>query len=169
MNEWSVEIEFLALGGPVQRDPLVNDELAEDLVEALADLGAAVAFLPDRLSVRVSVDGDDPVEAIGLGRDRVSRAMESHGFASWPIAEIRVQTPEHLNEEISRPMQALLGVAELANQLKVSRQRASRLARSDAFPRPAAILSSGPVWVESTVRRFVAGWERRPGRPMRSP
>ncbi len=55
-------------------------------------------------------------------------------------------------------------MAEVAELLKVSRQRASALARSESFPSPVVALRSGPVWTRASVNRFVESWRRRPGR-----
>jgi hypothetical protein len=67
----------------------------------------------------------------------------------------------------SRAFPVLLGVSELGDLLGVSRQRASIVAKTPAFPRPVAVLLAGPVWTEPSVRRFIDDWERKPGRPRR--
>jgi hypothetical protein len=61
----------------------------------------------------------------------------------------------------------LVGVAEVAELLGVSKQRASDLAHSEGFPAPVATLRAGPIWRRSQLARFAGGWERRPGRPRR--
>jgi hypothetical protein len=74
-------------------------------------------------------------------------------------------TEEYLNREIDQEPDTYLGVTELARELRVSRQRVSELRRSEAFPAPIAELAAGPVWKGSSLKRFIEGWERRPGRP----
>lgn len=55
----------------------------------------------------------------------------------------------------------LVGVAEIAKLLGVSRQRVDELARTDpAFPAPAAKLTAGRVWETADVER----WARETGR-----
>lgn len=60
---------------------------------------------------------------------------------------------------------ALLGVAELAELLGVSRQRASELATQSNFPSPVAQLTATPVWDKATIGNFLKEWKRTPGRP----
>jgi predicted DNA-binding transcriptional regulator AlpA len=58
-------------------------------------------------------------------------------------------------------MNHLVGVAEIASMLGVSRQRVDRLIRTDPqFPAPAAVLTAGRVWDTEAVR----DWARRRGR-----
>jgi hypothetical protein len=79
-------------------------------------------------------------------------------------------TAEELDRELAQPaIPPLLGVAELADRLSVTRQRASDLAKASSFPpKPVAVLASGPIWVEPTVTHHLGTWDRRPGRPKAS-
>lgn len=54
----------------------------------------------------------------------------------------------------------LVGVAEVAALLGVSRQRVSQLAASESFPAPEAQLAAGPVWLRAAVEQ----WARSTGR-----
>ena len=54
----------------------------------------------------------------------------------------------------------LMGTAEIAKLLGVSRQRVSQLSHSDGFPEPVARLAAGPVWQTADVER----WARETGR-----
>lgn len=55
----------------------------------------------------------------------------------------------------------LMGTAEIAALLGVSRQRVLQLAAHRAFPEPVAVLSMGKVWKAEDVRR----WSASRGRP----
>lgn len=57
----------------------------------------------------------------------------------------------------------LVGVAEVAEMLGVSRQRVSQL-KAGSLPNPVALLASGPVWSAREVEGFASTWDRRPGR-----
>ena len=58
---------------------------------------------------------------------------------------------------------------EIANYLKVSRQRAREIAEKHPdFPRPIARLAMGPLFLMDSVKKFADGWERRPGRPRKT-
>jgi predicted DNA-binding transcriptional regulator AlpA len=57
----------------------------------------------------------------------------------------------------------IVGVAEIADMLGVSRSRVHQLmAEHDDFPRPAASLSAGLIWRRSDIR----AWMRRTGRDL---
>jgi predicted DNA-binding transcriptional regulator AlpA len=54
----------------------------------------------------------------------------------------------------------LVGVAEIADLLGVSRQRVDQLAERDDFPNPAAVLAAGRIW----KRADIEAWGRKAGR-----
>lgn len=57
-------------------------------------------------------------------------------------------------------MDHLVGAAEIAVMLGVSRQRVHQLAASDNFPEPVANLTAGTIW----LREDVEEWARQTGR-----
>ncbi len=54
----------------------------------------------------------------------------------------------------------LVGVAEIAEMLGVTRQRVHQLAKTPGFPAPLAELSAGAIWDRADVER----WARKTGR-----
>lgn len=54
----------------------------------------------------------------------------------------------------------LMGVAEIAELLGVSRQRVHQLSKASGFPAPIAELSAGAIWEREAVER----WARATGR-----
>jgi prophage regulatory protein len=59
----------------------------------------------------------------------------------------------------------LVGLAEIAELLGVSKRTASRyVARAD-FPPPVAELAMGPIWLTEDVEKWVSGTPVRRGRP----
>ena len=71
----------------------------------------------------------------------------------------------------SSDMHHLVGAAEIADMLGITRQRVNQLVRRDpTFPKPEAELIAGRVWkrtnVEAWMRKTgrVAGVRQRPGR-----
>ncbi|MEX5634119.1 helix-turn-helix transcriptional regulator [Parafrankia sp. FMc2] len=55
----------------------------------------------------------------------------------------------------------LMGTAEIAERLGVSRQRVHQIETSDpTFPKPVAELSAGKVWESADVERWIAGRHR---------
>ena len=57
------------------------------------------------------------------------------------------------------------GVAEVAEELGISRQRLAQLRQREGFPPPVVDLSSGPIWDLDHIRRWGAMSSRRAGRP----
>lgn len=63
----------------------------------------------------------------------------------------------------------LVGAAEAAALLGVTRQQLHRLAQRSDFPTPAAELHAGKVWRAADVERWQElHADRRPGRPARN-
>ncbi|GAB7004442.1 hypothetical protein JCM18899A_19150 [Nocardioides sp. AN3] len=54
----------------------------------------------------------------------------------------------------------LMGTAEIADLLGVTRQRVHQLTRLDGFPEPTARLAGGDVWESADIER----WARETGR-----
>lgn len=54
----------------------------------------------------------------------------------------------------------LMGTAEVAELLGVSRSRVGQLAQRDDFPSPVVRLAAGPVWESADIER----WARETGR-----
>src|SRR5690606_21891542 len=62
----------------------------------------------------------------------------------------------------------LVGTAEVAEMLGVSRQRVNALTAHPDFPRPVAELAAGKVWRKGDLSRFAEERARRPGRPRKT-
>lgn len=54
----------------------------------------------------------------------------------------------------------LVGVAEVATMLGLTRQRVNQLSRQEGFPEPLAVLSAGKVWKRADIEK----WAKRTGR-----
>lgn len=158
VEKWSVSIE--ATGARPH-----DCDLADDLIEALDGHSPAIA-VDDRgmVGLTFDVDAGDHGEAATVA----IRMLAAVAPALRPV-EVKVQTFEEQERELRESnVPELLGVAELAEALGVSRQRVSELAATEDFPRPVAKLRAGPVWERYALGRFLASWQRRPGRPPRA-
>jgi len=170
--EWSVRIE--AVGRP----GTVTEEHVFEVLEYLGMLApvASVARDGSSIAVRLALAGDtsDTLDAVNKGAELVKDALQMAEFSVGPgadlnITEAEASSMEGLEHELETSnVPEVVGVAELADMLNVSKQRASSLAKAKSFPRPLAVLASGPVWAKNTVLRFVQEWPRRPGRPPKS-
>lgn len=61
----------------------------------------------------------------------------------------------------------LMGAAEIARLLGVSRQRVQQLVNTPGFPEPAAVLQMGKVWHGEQVRAWVDTHRTRTPHPQR--
>jgi hypothetical protein len=69
------------------------------------------------------------------------------------------------NKTDRHAMPELVGIAETAGILEVSRQRAVELAQRVDFPRPVARLRCGAVYLAWEIEDYHANRRRHPGRP----
>ena len=163
---WSVD---LVAGGA---EPLADaDDALVDLAEALEEHSAAVSSGPDRYGARLSVQASSAAKAIEAATRLFLGAARAAGLPAWPVVRAEAMTEAELEAELTAPTYPkLMGVAEVAAALGTSRQRVSALARQRrGLPPPLAELASGPVWSAATLTRVLEEWDRRPGRPPRTP
>jgi hypothetical protein len=151
-----------------------DDDLLEDLLDNLLEHDGVVTDTPEepidgraRYGAGFSVQAPDAVEAVARAREVFERAAAAAGLPPWPLARVEAQTEQELELELARPsFPELLGVAELAEELGVSRQRAWTVTARPDFPAPVARLKATPVWTAGSVRRFLESWPRKAGRPL---
>jgi len=156
MSGWSVLIE-------ADGSDTIGDAEVEALIDALATYAPVVSYGRGSLSVRLTVEADSVRHAIDNALDVVTSSPTVNGAT---IVRVEAQTDESLSQELGiDAVPDLIGVAELANLLHVSKQRASELARRPDFPAPRDVLAAGPIWSRATVLRYVRTWKRQPGRP----
>lgn len=116
-------------------------------------------------AVRASVVAADELEAARMVRKIFQDCLEDAGLAPRVIVRVDVMTESHQDAWLAEEPEELVGVAEIASILGVSRQRVSELRGRRGFPEPVADLASGPVWRLSSLQRFLTDWPRKPGRP----
>lgn len=134
--------------------------LTEKALFAVAEIGGVAVGAPGsrRLETTLTVTADDVHEAAARAIDAITERV-----AGDVLAVEVMTTAEHDRRLADRP--TLVGVAEIAEQLGVSKQRVSALSQRDDFPRPLAHLAAGPVWRAGDLSTFATGWRRQPGRP----
>lgn len=165
MAEWSVYFEANVSGRAV------TEEHAEEVLDALKGKHPSVSYGGSTLSARFCVEADSPASAVVSGLRALRSSLHAAGIRSseYRVSGAEIQSLEELDRKLMEPnVPDLIGVAELAEILNVSKQRASELARGHEFPRPIAQLASGPVWKKTALARFIELWPRRPGRPKRA-
>ncbi|MBI2080152.1 MAG: hypothetical protein HYT86_00225 [candidate division NC10 bacterium] len=162
MAEWSVYFEASVPGRTL------TEEDAEEVLEALKRNHPSVTYGASAISARFCVKADSPARAVVSGLRALGSSLRAAGIKShdYLVSGAEIQSLKDLDKKLMEPnIPELIGVAELAGILKVSKQRASELAHVRNFPRPIAELASGPVWKKGALARFIELWPRRPGRP----
>ncbi|WP_027659637.1 hypothetical protein [Salinispora fenicalii] len=143
-----------------------DDQLAE-ITRVLPGYGIIVDTGVDRVRLEMTIEASTVRQAADAAV-RAARTAHSQAISSAPeVTALRVITAEDHEREISRPHpMSLVGNAEIARILNVSRQRVEQLAReNEAFPAPVARLAAGPVYTRGSIDAFNTGWQRKPGRP----
>lgn len=157
--EWNVYVEY---AGEVDEDALF------DALEPLESHSPSASIGEDRFGVRLFVRAQDPATAIQKAEGKVARSLRSKKIDGYPLRKAEALTVDALASESEiTNFPRLVGVAEVAKMLDVTKQRVSQLMEGARFPRPAAVLASTPVWLEQSIKAFESSWDRKPGRPVR--
>jgi hypothetical protein len=168
-TRFSVEIE--AWGPPVG-----GDMVLADLARALEDravggvttsVGGVAGGVGATFSMDVSGSGS-AVDAARMGAEAFEGACAEASIEHGGIARVDVMTDRYLERWLERSPERYAGVSEVAELFGVSRQRLAELRAKPGFPAPVAELAAGPVWLVSSLNRFLEQWDRRPGRPRRA-
>ena len=165
MTEWIVDLEIAH-----ELDQERAARIVEDVLEHLAPYSPVGAVDPQSLSVQMSVEAETIEKAVAVARRLFTSALRKSGFVG-PVVIVMAgaQTEDKLIKSLRESnVPDIVGVAEVANILSVSRQRVSELARSGRFPHPVTTLAAGPIWYRAAIARYVERWPRRPGRPKKN-
>jgi hypothetical protein len=162
MTEWTAVVDWAYPLSP-------NTATVEEWLEKLAGLSAAVHDEPadDLGPERVRCSATISLEAPSLRRataDAVRLVETATGQKATGVAVLGSREFDRRLAESQFP--PLVGYPEIAAKLDVSRQRAREIAlTAKGFPVPAVQTKNGPLFIESLVDSFVAGWDRKVGRP----
>lgn len=161
---WHVSVEWSA--------PPMTDEDCIDFIEKLGDLRPGITIddwehargKSDEVTYSgvLNVTAETVREAARIGLDRVEghTGIRAHG--------VEVVNEDRMRLDLTRPaIPELVGHAEIAELLGVSRQRAAQLASRPDFPPAVMTLKAGPLRVRQDVEKWIPTWTRRPGRPPR--
>lgn len=142
------------------------EESVEELLDRLAKQSPVASMLGDIVSVRITVPAKGPVAALERSLRVIDKALAASGLTTLELKEFHVTSADDLARQIhDATRETYLGVTEVAELFGVSKQRVSELRRSPTFPEPVAEIAAGPVWMGSSLQRFLDAWERKPGRP----
>lgn len=168
MKEWSVSLQTShALGN----DQLRLEAYADDLVEVLNPRAGVVGYDALMFSARFNVKAPAADAALTKALRVFAAALKRIRFPDpLRVVSAEVETVEELDRRLQESnVPELVGVAEVAGILGVTKQRASELSHSRRFPKPIVQLAAGPVWDRHAIARFVETWpRRRTGRPKKA-
>ena len=148
---------------PNDRTEVVDEAVVDDLLDRAGSLTVSAAELRgNRLTLQVLV------EASGV-RSAIDAALDQGQLVSppgWVLVGVDAVTDEDMQLFVQEPnYPELVGTAEAAEFLGVSKQRVSQLLQQNAdFPQPLHRLAAGPIWMKSAVDLFASTWDRSPGR-----
>ena len=160
MAEWSVDL-VVDVGHEIDGDTLA--ELGERLEAHVASVGEEPE--PGRLGVQMHTEAPSIRKGLDAAVRAVTdalRAVELRG----EVIDARVMTAaEFERQQMCPTLPPLMGLAEVAEFLGVSRQRVNQLVKENPqYFREVVRTASGPLYAEAAVSAFKAR-RRRPGRP----
>jgi hypothetical protein len=161
MAQWTCTVEAVnaAYAGDVE-------DLSDSLLAQLRTHQGTVAFGEGRITATFNVDARLVLQATEIALKTWNKALDDG--SAWSVVSVAIRRADQPDDLPGLPK--LLGVAEVAEQLGVSKQRATELGRTHRlFPPPLAELASGPVWTAWQISSFQQTWDRKPGRPGGAP
>lgn len=134
--------------------------LTEACLLAIAEMGGAAGgnVGERRFTTTMTVKAAHPSLAIDVAIRQVLDKVDG-----VVVAASALTVDEFDRREAAKS--ALVGVAEVAVLLGISRQRVTTLSKREDFPAPVQRLAAGPIWREGDLSTFKSGWQRKGGRP----
>jgi hypothetical protein len=152
-----------------------TQELNDDQVDALTrnlpgcaivshDTGRGWLIL--RFEVEARTLGAAVDRALRIARDVAAQAL---GVPIDPQGVRVLPMDEHDRDLADSERFDLVGYMQIGDMLGVSKQRAGQVAEMAGFPTPVVPSGvRGPLYPRTAVARFIAEWERKPGRPRKA-
>lgn len=160
MTDWTARIEWA-----VDHEP--NESELDVWLNQLEAYHVSIGMLPAK--------GDEPrymAATISLEASTLRQATQEalrlvEGATGGRAIVVEVLPTEEFDRRLEQPViPELVGYAEIAEVLGVSRQRAREIANTvKPFPAAAVHVSSGPLYIRDSVEAWAKTWERKPGRP----
>lgn len=144
--------------------PLTADEL-DHVLDTLTPHAAVLSVQGDRLGASLAVDVDEIADAYPAARAAISAAVPAEIAA---VESVKVATEQARDREVAEPtIPELVGYAEIADIVGVSRQRARAFADLDDFPAAVVRTAAGPLRTRAAVESWAKHRRTAPGRPRR--
>jgi predicted DNA-binding transcriptional regulator AlpA len=161
MQDWTITIDVAGTTDVVDETTL--ERLADELHPYAASVHAHGA---ERYGATFCVEATSELDAAHQALEVFRKAGAAAMAPEWPVVLFEILDDDEAERQASAPIvPELVGVAEIAELVGVSRQRVSTLAQKHGFPAPVAVLAAGPVWTRSSIGHWVENWPRKAGRP----
>lgn len=160
-TSWTVRVDWLDhTAGP-------NEAELEQLLDKLAGLHPAINLEhPDQPGAPVRMCATLTLDAATLRQASATALAAVEGAIARKALGIEVLPTHEFDRMLERPqIPELVGNADIADMLGVSRQRAAQLADLAGFPPAVTHIKAGPLRVRRQVEHWAATWERKTGRP----
>ncbi len=163
-NRWHATVDYIGA---------ITDQQGQDLVERAGDF---VAVTIDRERDRTRVSFGVPAGTLRRATEAahpIARELAAAGGITGAPVAMRILTDDELAAELERPLIPPLVDSTGAREILggISQQRLSQLVDEHAdFPEPIERFAGGRgVWVRAAIEAFEQRWERKPGRPRKTP
>lgn len=154
-NTWHVRVDL-----PAQD---IDQDRAIELLNQLGDLRAGVIPTDDALVITVNVEAGSLRQAIAAALQHVEAATSTKAVG------IEALTHDEIERRLTEPViPDLVGYAEIAGMLGVSRARARQLAELEGFPPAVVTTATGPLRVRAAVEEWAKTRRTHAGRPRKS-
>lgn len=161
MAHWSIRVQATVPA------PLTQDQ-TDALVDALAPHNPSIVTdtAPATVAARLDIEAATLRAAAAAGIKAFTEALTGLTI-EYAVEAVEATTYDALDRQLAQPpVPPLVGMAEIATLLGVSRQRAHEVSARPDFPTPVQHLAAGAVYIRAQVEAFNRGWERkRTGRP----
>lgn len=159
MNDWTARVEWYAGHVPGEAE-------LDEWTDKLAEHGVAFGVPGEHDKPRL-MSATISLQASTLRQATQDALRLVEGVTGSKALVLEVLPTHEFDRRLDQPqVPELVGYAEIAEILGVSRQRAREMATTiKPFPAPAVVVATGPLFVRLSVESFAKTWERKPGRP----
>lgn len=163
-TSWTIRVDWHRHTEPTDTD-------FEHILEQLDGLHPALNLEHvDRLANPYLMSATITLDATSLRQATTAALQAVETAADTKARGLEVLTTDEFDRELARPqIPPLVGNADIAEMLGVTRQRAAQLTDATGFPPAVAHIKAGPLRVRHQVEHWASTWTRKTGRPKHEP
>lgn len=157
MNDWYISLTFTTTHA------LTVEDIGFEINEALADYHAICAVGVHGGSVSLTVSAHDAFSAMRMVPAIITTL--SHLVPDLTVTATSILSEPEFQKELDTPsIPELVGITEIAEMIGSSTQQVNTLTHREGFPSPLVTLAMGRFYGKAAIERWVAQWDRTPGR-----